>query len=72
MDNKLKLKELGRQIAKFPNNRFRSNAVDSQFMRLSHYIHARTNKVDSSDIEQAEDELSKLKNNENISWALLV
>jgi hypothetical protein len=36
-----KLKRIGRAIAKFPDDRFRSNCLSSKDMRLSYYLQAR-------------------------------
>ena len=70
--SKLELKKLGREIAKFPNEMFRSNAINAKQMRLSAYLKSRQSDVSENDILDAKKTLEDLKANKKIVWAIFV
>lgn len=68
MNYKQTLKNLGMEIAKYPNEMFCSNFLGSDYMRLSYYIKARYESVSQDDVTEAEEVLEDLKNGKKIIW----
>ena len=54
-------KQLAREIAKYPDHRFKSNIFDSKFVRLSFYLDR-----EFIEIKELEEILKKLKAGEDI------
>ncbi|MFT6332982.1 MAG: hypothetical protein ACJAW3_001332 [Lentimonas sp.] len=59
---KLKIKELAREIAKYPDHRFTSNESDPRYIKLSYYMSAREPSIENWKI--ARDALEKLESGE--------
>ena len=56
------LKELGREIASYPDQCFWSNLGDEKFLRLEHYFKSRTKRnISKADIQKAKKTLKVLK-----------
>ena len=69
---KLKLKKIGRQIAKFPEEMFGSNAISSRRMRLSYYLDSRQKNISLREYISAERDLKRLQNDEKIVWGVFI
>lgn len=71
MENlKKELKKLGKEIAKYSNDKFASNCISSKYMRLSYYLSAKEPTLQKwIDSKKA---LKKLEAGENVVWLGMV